>query len=183
MIRIFITLYRFFRTHRIAFYALCVLLPAVMIYLAWQIRLQEDINSLMPQTEDTRYIGKVFKNIKIKDKIAILVTSKDTAHPAAPGVMMDGCDAFFTHLQQTPAGKSHIKKVQSTVDNRPAELLHRYVMEQLPIFLDTADYVRLDSLLQQDNLEKYMADRYVRLLSPWSMVSSKFMAADPLDLS
>ncbi|MDR0581782.1 MAG: 1-acyl-sn-glycerol-3-phosphate acyltransferase [Prevotellaceae bacterium] len=183
MIRIFITLYRFFRTHRMAFYALCVLLPAVMIYLAWQIRLQEDINSLMPQTEDTRYIGKVFKNIKIKDKIALLVTSKDTAHPAAPGVMMDGCDAFFAHLQQTPAGKSHIKKVQSTVDNRPAELLHRYVMEQLPIFLDTADYVRLDSLLEPENLEKYMAGRYVRLLSPWSMVSSKFMAADPLDLS
>lgn len=183
MIRIFITLYRFFRTHRIMFYALCVLLPAVMIYLAWQIRLQEDINSFMPQTEDTRYTGKVFKNIKIKDKIAVLVTSKDTAHPATPETMMEGCEAFFAQLQQTPAGKSHIKKIQSTVDNRLTEALHRYVMDYLPIFLDTADYVRLDSLLERENLEKYMARQYARLFSPWSMVSSKFMAADPLGLS
>ncbi|MDR2358867.1 MAG: 1-acyl-sn-glycerol-3-phosphate acyltransferase [Prevotellaceae bacterium] len=183
MIRIFITLYRFFRAHRMAFYALCVLLPAAMVYLALQIRLQEDINSLMPQTEDTRHIGKVFKNIKIKDKIAVLVTSRDTAHPATPGTMMEGCDAFLMQLQQTPVGKSHIKKVQSTVDNRLAESLHRYVMEHLPIFLDTAGYARLDSLLQRENMDEFMAGQYARLHSPWSMVSSKFIAADPLNLA
>ncbi|MDR0693901.1 MAG: 1-acyl-sn-glycerol-3-phosphate acyltransferase [Prevotellaceae bacterium] len=183
MIRIFITLYRFFRTHRITFYALCILLPAVMVYLALQIRLEEDINSFMPQTEDTHYTGKVFKNIKVKDKIAVLVTSRDTAHPATPGTMIEGCEAFFAQLQQTPVGKSHIKKVQSTVDNRLADLLHQYVMEHLPVFLDTASYARLDSLLQRETMEKHMARQYAQLLSPWSMVSAKFLAADPLGLS
>ncbi|MDR0694078.1 MAG: 1-acyl-sn-glycerol-3-phosphate acyltransferase, partial [Prevotellaceae bacterium] len=103
--------------------------------------------------------------------------------PATPEVMIQGCDALFAQLQQSPVGKSHIKKVQSTVDNRQAELLHQYVMDYLPIFLDSAGYARLDSLLQQENLEKYMARQYVQLLSPWSMVSSKFIAADPLGLS
>jgi 1-acyl-sn-glycerol-3-phosphate acyltransferase len=183
MIRLFIALYRFFRTHRTVFRTLCILLPATMVYLALQIRLQEDINSLMPQTEDTYYIGKVFKNIRVKDKIAVLVTSKDTAQPAAPETMTGGCETFLTLLRQTPAGKSHIKKVQSTVDSRLMESLHRYVMDCLPIFLDTADYVRLDSLLEQENLDSYMARQYAGLLSPWSMVSSKFMAADPLGLA
>ncbi|MDR1405665.1 MAG: 1-acyl-sn-glycerol-3-phosphate acyltransferase [Prevotellaceae bacterium] len=183
MIRIFITLYRFFRTRRILFYALCGLSAAAMICLAAQIRFQEDINSLMPQTEDTRYIEKVFKNSRIKDKITVLITSGDTTHPAPPETMIQACDAFFMQLQQTPVGKSHIKKVQSKADSRLAESLHHHVMDNLPIFLDTADYVRLDSLLQRENLQEYMARQHAQLLAPWSMVSAKFMAADPLNLS
>jgi 1-acyl-sn-glycerol-3-phosphate acyltransferase len=165
------------------FYALGGLLTATMICLAWQIGWREDINSLLPQTEDTRSIGTVFKHVRVKDKIAVLITSRDTAHPAAPETMIQGCEAFFSRLLQTPAGRSHIRKVQSTVDSRLAESLHQYVMEQLPAFLDDAGYARLDSLLQPPQLEQQLAQQYSRLLSPLGMVSSKFIAADPLNLS
>jgi hypothetical protein len=80
-------------------------------------------------------------------------------------------------------GKSHIKSVRSKVDSRLVESVHHYVMNNLPIFLDTIDYARLDSLLQPGNLRAHMARQYAQLLAPWSMVASKFIAADPLNLS
>lgn len=184
MIQFFLILYNFFEKHKILFYGLLAISSVLICCYASRIRLVEDINSFMPKTDNTEKIGEVFKNLKIKDKIIILVSRTDTGKSNDPADLIRVCDAFLDSLQTSKTGKTHIKSIQSKIDDRTIDQMYRYITDNLPVFLDSTDYTRLDTLLlNEKNLEKRIEQNYTMLLSPLSLVSKKITAADPLGLT
>jgi predicted RND superfamily exporter protein len=49
-----------------------------MGYFAWQVRFEENVTRFFPDTKNNQNITKVFDNLKIKDKIIILISPADS---------------------------------------------------------------------------------------------------------
>jgi 1-acyl-sn-glycerol-3-phosphate acyltransferase len=154
-----------------------------MIYQAMQVRFAEDINSFMPQTKNSENIGEVFKHLKVKDKIILMCSPKNEKDSIPPEMLIKTCDTFLDSLQTSKTGKSHIKSVLSKIDAGITDKAYQYITDNLPIFLDSADYERIDSLLLPENLDKRLMNNYYYLISPLSLVSKKYILSDPLGLT
>ena len=78
MTQFFIRLYNYFQRHKVLFYlSLCVCV-LFMGYFAWQVRFEENVTRFFPDTKNSQNITKVFDNLKIKDKIIILISPADS---------------------------------------------------------------------------------------------------------
>jgi 1-acyl-sn-glycerol-3-phosphate acyltransferase len=183
MAKFFLTIHRFFEKRKVLFYSLLFFLSGLILYEASQIRFVEDINAFMPKMSDSGNINAVFKNIKVKDKIVLLLSAENENHPVSPEDLIETSDAFLDSLQTSETGKSHINSVLSKIDAGFVDKAYRYATGNLPVFLDSTDYTRLDSLLLPENLEDKLRQNYNHLLSPLSLVSKKYIFSDPLGLT
>jgi len=180
MIQFFLIIYRFFNKHKVLFYGVLLLISAFIFYQASQIRFEEDINAFMPRMNDSKFIKEVFSNVKVKDKIVFLFTARENQSPEE---LIETCDAFLDSLQATEIGKSHIKSVLYKFDAGLIDNSYQYVINNLPVFLDSLDYARLDSLCLPENLSRRLQENYYHLISPLSLVSGKYIFDDPLGLA
>ena len=180
MIPFFLTLYRFFHKQKALLYGLLLFISVLIIYQASQIRFEEDINAFMPRMSDSKFINEVFRNVKVKDKIVFLFTTEENPSPEE---LIETCDAFLDSLQATETGKSHIKNVLSKLDAGLIDQSYQYVTDNLPVFLDSLDYARLDSLCMPENLSRRLQENYHHLISPFSLVSGKYILDDPFGLT
>jgi predicted exporter/1-acyl-sn-glycerol-3-phosphate acyltransferase/2-polyprenyl-3-methyl-5-hydroxy-6-metoxy-1,4-benzoquinol methylase len=183
MVHFFLTIHQFLAKHKLLLYSSLLLLMGLLLYLASQIHLEEDINRFMPETKDSKNIHEVFKNVKVKDKIVLLFSAANQENSVDPSELTEVCDAFLDSLQASEIGQSHIKSVLSKIDAGFVDKAYDYLTENLPAFLDTADYVRLDSLLLPENLEDRLRQNYNHLISPLSMISKSYVFSDPLGLT
>ena len=180
MIQFFLILYKFFNKQKSLLYSLLMLLSILVSSQALQIRFEEDINAFMPKISDSKYINEVFKNVKVKDKIILLFSSGENSSPQE---LIETCDNFIDSLQSSEIGKSHIKSVLSKLNSGLIDESYKYIINNLPFFLDSVDYVRLDSLCVPENLSRRLQENYYQLISPLSFFSGKYIFEDPLGLT
>lgn len=77
MTKFFVGLYNYFERHKVLFYlslSVCILFMALF---AAQVRFEENVTSFFPDTKDSQNAINVFENLKIKDKIMIMLSGKD----------------------------------------------------------------------------------------------------------
>lgn len=180
MIQFFLIIFRFFNKHKIVLYGILLLISGLICYQASKIRFEEDINAFMPRMSDSKFINEVFRNVKVKDKIVFLFTAKENPSPEE---LIEACDAFLDSLQASEIGKTHIKSVLSKLDLGLIDKSYQYVADNLPIFLDSVDYARIDSLCLPEHLNRRLQENYHNLISPLSLVSGKYIFNDPLGLT
>ncbi|MDR2622243.1 MAG: 1-acyl-sn-glycerol-3-phosphate acyltransferase [Dysgonamonadaceae bacterium] len=183
MIRFFLSIYRFFDKRKMLLYGILLLVLALLVYHALQIRFVEDVNSFMPQTKNSGNIGEVFKHLKVKDKIILMYSPDNEKDSIPPEALIKAGDAFIDSLLASEAGQSHIKSVLSKIDAGITDKAYRYITGNLPVFLDSADYHRIDSLLVPENMDKRLMNNYYYLISPLSLISKKYIFDDPLGLT
>ncbi|MDR3340058.1 MAG: methyltransferase domain-containing protein [Candidatus Symbiothrix sp.] len=182
MVHFFLLVYRFLGKQKPLLYCLLCLLTGLFAYQALQIRFVEDINSFMPKMKDSENINAVFKNNKVKDKIVLLFSAGNKDKPVDPDDLVAASEAFLDSLLASGAGQTHIRSVLSKADESFTGKAYDYVTENLPAFMDSIGYVRLDSLLLPENLTNRLRENYRNLISPLSLVSKKYIFSDPLGL-
>ena len=79
-----LAVYRFFKSHKALFYITMLGSFAVFLALGLQIKYEEDISKLLPSGTIGDSEQLVFDNLKVKDKIFILFTAKDSTADANP---------------------------------------------------------------------------------------------------
>lgn len=179
MTQFFIRLYDYFERHKVLFYlSLCVCV-LTMGYFAWQVRFEENVTRFFPDTKDNRNITKVFDNLKIKDKIIILISPADSA--ATPESMIEAGDRLKQNILEK-ATKDLIKDIFSEVDENTIARASDFVYDNLPLFLTEKDYQHFDSLLTQESVEATMRKNYTNLLSPAGIALRSYIQRDPLGL-
>ena len=115
MTQFFIGLYDYFERHKILFYLSLISCVLLMGFFALQVRFEENITQFFPDTKDSQNTIKVFDNLKIKDKIIIMLSSADTCHQVEPDSLIEAAG----QLQQTlteKAGGTLIKGIFAQVD-------------------------------------------------------------------
>lgn len=179
MTQFFIRLYNYFKQHKVLFYlSLCVCI-LFMGYFAYQVRFEENVTRFFPDTKNNQNIIKVFDNLKIKDKIILLVSPADST--ATQESLIRAGDELKQNLLKK-GGKELIKDIFSEVDGNFIEKASDFVYENLPLFLTEKDYQHFDSLLTQESIASSMRKNYTNLLSPAGIALRSYIQRDPLGL-
>ena len=181
MTQFFIGLYDYFERHKILFYLSLISCVLLMGFFALQVRFEENITQFFPDTKDSQNTIKVFDNLKIKDKIIIMLSSADTCHQVEPDSLIEAAG----QLQQTlteKAGGTLIKGISAQVDQSLIGGATDFVYEHLPLFLTDTDYQRFDSLLTEKGIQAIMQKNYTNLLSPAGIALRSYILRDPLGL-
>ena len=181
MTQFFIGLYDYFERHKILFYLSLISCVLLMGFFALQVRFEENITQFFPDTKDSQNTIKVFDNLKIKDKIIIMLSSADTCHQVEPDSLIEAAG----QLQQTlteKAGGTLIKGIFAQVDQSLIGGATDFVYEHLPLFLTDTDYQRFDSLLTEKGIQATMQKNYTNLLSPAGIALRSYILRDPLGL-
>ena len=150
-----------------------------MGYFAGQVRFEENVTRFFPDTKDNRNITKVFDNLKIKDKIVILISPADST--ATPETMIEAGDRLKQNILEK-ATPDLIKDIFSEVDQNTIARASDFVYDNLPLFLTEKDYQRFDSLLTPVSIENTMRKNYANLLSPAGIALRSYLQRDPLGL-
>ena len=181
MTQFFIGLYDYFERHKILFYLSLISCVLLMGFFALQVRFEENITQFFPDTKDSQNTIKVFDNLKIKDKIIIMLSSADTCQRVEPDSLIEAAG----QLQQTlteKAGGTLIKGIFAQVDQSLIGGATDFVYEHLTLFLTDTDYQRFDSLLTEKGIQAIMQKNYTNLLSPAGIALRSYILRDPLGL-
>ena len=175
MTKFFVGLYNYFERHKVLFYlslSVCILFMALF---AAQVRFEENVTSFFPDTKDSQNSINVFENLKIKDKIIIMLSGKDGMADADS--LIEAAETIKQDLQQQAEG-TLIKEIFSKADENLINSAGDFVYDNLPLFLSDEDYQRLDTLLTDENIAALMQKNYSNLISPAGFALKDYLMRD-----
>jgi 1-acyl-sn-glycerol-3-phosphate acyltransferase len=180
MTTIFLRLYDFFRKRRVVFWGVFVVLIIMLGAGASRIQLEEDITKFFPDDPRVENLQDVFKHSKFVERLVIMVSSRDSTI-TSPDSLVVATDELIAQLET--GLHSHVRNISGKVgDDRIIEFF-KIVKSHLPIFLDDADYVDLDSLTDLNSIDGVLKENYHQLISPSGIALKKIIAEDPLGFS
>lgn len=174
--------YEFFAKRRWFLFTLLTLNIGLMLYLLPDLKLNEDVYSFFPVEKGGFTTAEVIQNLKMKDKIFVMVSGRDTASANPdPDEMIRAMTGFVKDIQEGE-GKEYIKSVVLSVDSNAFSSAVDYIYNRLPFFLEELDYIRLDSLITEQGLTSGMRTNYQSLVSPAGFVMRDVIMRDPLGI-
>lgn len=179
MTKLTISIYRFFQKHTLLFYLTLILSSLFFIYFGSKVEYEEDISKLLPSTDSGEGTEKVvFANLKVKDKLFVLFSSDSMP----PDDLAEICESFVDSLLQRDSANKHqvITDALYKIDDHLLQDGLRFLYTHVPLFLDSTDYPKMDSLFTKENIDKQMAENYMTLMSPAGMAFRDVIIQDPL---
>ena len=179
MNKFFIALYDFFESRRTLLYALLGVLVVAMASAALRLRFSENITGFFPDGE--RKAAAAFSNLKIKDKIAVMINAGEDAADKTDE-MMACADSLAARLNADTLFRRYAE-VEATFGRELADGMRSFLQGNLPLLLSEADYARMDTLVTPRGIAQAMEGNYRRLLSPVGGFIDEYIYDDPLGLS
>ncbi len=175
MTKVLLAVYRYFENHTFALRAILFAIIACSAILVSRVSLIEDISSFLPQSKENENIQFAYQHIGAANTLMVSVSS-DSADEYA---IIDAVDAFVEYIQQRDS-LHRIESVLYQVDQQQIMEVGQFVIENMPLYLDDADYERIERTLSADSISaKLNADKQL-LLSPMGGFMKNFISLDPL---
>lgn len=171
----FVKIYDWFCRHKVLLYVLLAVWVLVMGALALRMRFVEDITSFFSDNETGRRQSLVFENLKLTDRIVIFVEGEE------PESMIDAGDKVLEALEPL-VEEGWLARITPGVDAGAMERGMAFIYDNLPIFLDTADYERIEALLDADSIEAAVRRCFDVVSSPSGAFIGKSCLRDPLGI-
>ena len=176
MHRIFIFIYHFISENRWLASVAAILFLVIALFFASKINFDEDINQIIPKNEKADITAKVLSQLNFSDKIIIIIEAKS----AEGFALSETADTFINEISSL---NSYIKSVEGKVEEDQISETFGFVSENIPLFLNDADYKILDGKLNKDSIAAKLQQNYKSLSSPTSLVTKEFIKKDPLGIS
>ena len=173
MSKFFITLYNWFERHPVIFRVVLALSVLVCALFASRVRFDENITSFFDSGDEEQ--ASVFDNLKIKDKIIVLVSGED------PDEIVGTADAFVEYLQPA-VDAGYISAITDGIDQSAMEQCVDFIYAWLPIFLTEDDYVRIGDALTDEGIAGAVDNAYSTMTSASGMVIGDVVMRDPLNI-
>lgn len=172
MDRLFIIIYDWFAGHRKILYSLMAALVILLGFFAFQVDFNENISSFFGEDEEA---SAVFDNIRIKDRIVIMVSGDN------PENMIEAGEAFADSLDIL-VEKGLLSSVTRGADDSTVGGSVDFMYEYLPLFIEDSDYARIDSCLTDEAIEDAVRQTFTLVTSPSGIVLKDIVMRDPLSI-
>ncbi len=183
MTRLFVSIYHFFKGHRVIMWCSMLLLLCVSGWFATRIHLEEDLNKLMPSSKNEDGTTKLaFSNLRIKDKTFLLFEAKDNASPEE---LIACCDEFVDSLIADNEALD-TNRVFSDIfymledDLMPTAI--DYLSRNIPAYIDTALYSSFDTLLTEEHMSAQMQRNSDDFESGFGSLFPELIEMDPIGM-
>lgn len=180
MYKIFIPIYRFFRSHRWLMYICLIISTLCFGYFGSKIQLEENILKLLPNTGNDAETDVAFGNMKVKDKIFIQLA-------AAPGYNVESRDLavaqdeFLDSLGSDERISALISNCLYKFDEDDIMNALYYLMSTAPDFIPIGAYDSFDTLLTAKTIDRMAAsgtDLLSGLDTGYAMVDGHLFSPD-----
>ena len=182
MSKLILNLYDYFSRHRGSMAFVLVTLTLLLGLLVTRINYKEDITDFLPLDGNQLSAMRMYQGISGANRIIILVgTEKQNSRKVESednaDYISEATDAF------TQAISKDRLNVTSSVDLDKVSELTAFVYNNIPYFLTSADYKRIDSLLQKPDYVKSQLQRDMEaLMFPSGGMLTENIGRDPLNL-
>ena len=137
----------------------------VFIFFASRVNFEEDIAKFLPKSEHSDDISYIINNAGISDKIILKIFETDTS--GEPDVeLLNNVTERFVEIVDSIVGDEYISDVFYKVDQSDQMEVMSFITDNMVYFLDSADYQRLDTLINRETIEKVLSADRELLLSP-----------------
>ena len=180
MHRVFVPIYRFFRSHKALLYVLLALSTLVFVFFGTKLRYEEDVAKLLPRSSVESELA--FSDIGLKDKIFIQITSADAETPLDTWTLSDYIDEFTDALEQRDSTGKYIRSILRSLDAETAIGAMDYGFEHLPSLIDTGFYEAFAAALEPAALDAQMARNLELIESDMTGETTRLVCTDPFAL-
>lgn len=177
MHKYFIAIHFFISKNRIVSVFFAFLILALFGFFASKIKFEEDITKLIPKSERSDETAKVLGQLNFADKITVIFNAEKDA---SSNDLTEMATVFLDSLQSCD---DYINSVQGQVDDENIQETFGFVYENLPLFLDDADYEKIQEKLRNDSVSETVSANYRNIISPTGIVTKDFILQDPLGIS
>ena len=178
MHKIFIPIYRFFKSRQVLMYSIMAVTFAVFAFFGLQLHFEEDITKLLPSSSVESQLA--FGSIGLKDKVFIQVTSADEQLP--PEEIGALTDEFIELLFERDEKKHYISNILYKMEPEVGLNALDFVLEHLPSFVDTTAYTAFLQALDPETAAAQMQANYDLLMEDETGDALQMIAYDPLNL-
>jgi 1-acyl-sn-glycerol-3-phosphate acyltransferase len=161
-----------------------ILLLILLFFSALRINFKEDISSFLPKNQqDTDRVNYVYQNIGSANNLLLFVNMADTTVDTDKELIMEAMEYFVEQLQQADSNQKYLENINYKTDPQQIRELSQFLTKNMPYFLTESDYIRMDSLLTEENVKAQMEQNKRMLMSPISTVIKQNIIVDPLHWS
>lgn len=173
-------IYSLFRRHRWMFAIFTIGAFSFFGWLASRIRLEEDLSRALPDDPAIHKLNEIFSGSRLLDKITVTISLKDTQQVNTGELVTYG-----ETLEKAVRSRLSplVKETHLRTDDEVFTSMMQTVAEQLPVFIVSADYPRIDSLLTEETLSAKMDEHIRTLTGPAGIALKKMIAADPAGIA
>ncbi len=147
------------------------------VFILQKITFNEDITRIIPSNKTNNNTAQVINEMNFTDKIAVIFKKKKGA---GNDDLISAAEAFTDTLT---AVNDYYLSVQGTLNEDLFQESFRFVYENLPIYLNEADYKTIEYKLNNDSLSKQIQQNYETLLGGNASFMKDVVVDDPLQLS
>ena len=177
MHKFFIGIHFFVTRNRLFSIGMALGFLALFGYFASRIAFEEDITRLIPKNEQSDVATKVLSQLNFADKITVIINAKKGATPE------DLTQVAGVFLDSLKSCKEYVNGVQGKIDDENIQETFDFVYNNVPLFLDEADYKVIEQKLQADSIAATVNGNYRSIISPSGLVTKDFILKDPLGIS
>ena len=155
---------------------------ALLLLFAFQLRFEEEFTRFFPHNGDSKNNELVFQNLKVKDKIIVMVSARDSLRQAD---LLDSTVLAGDRMEQLiveGTANDYLLDVFSQVGGEVVGQTSGFLYGHLPVFLTDGDYLRMDTLLRAEAIDRRMRQNFANLMSPAGMALKTTVAEDPLGM-
>lgn len=178
----FVNLYQFLEKHRwVLWLALCAFV-AGLVFGITRLDFVEDIGSFFPKNGDNERVNYAYQHIGSDNRIVISIAEKTEREEPDCDLLAEAADSLASQLQMLDAD-SLMKDLLCEVNQEQIVDISRFVVQNMPFFLQEEDYERLDTLLDYNQIDQQLAyDRNEILSAPVGFLQD-IVLSDPLFFS
>lgn len=179
MTKFFTSLYKFFENRKSLMYTILGALVVFSVYFGLKVQYEEDITKLLPSAA-TSDSGLAFGNLKVKDKIFIQITSRDTTLDTY--TLSSYADEFVDSLMVRDSASHCIDNVLYRIDDDLPFMALDFAMAHVPSFVDTSCYSKFETMLTPHAVDSMMAVNYETVMNDETGSATQMVSTDPLGL-
>ena len=176
-----IRIYKYMKSHLTICWLSLFILTFGLFFLLSRMTYKEDISDFLPANNKYSKALKVYQDLVGANKIIVIAQCTDTTR-IVPDTIVRAVDLFVEELEKTEKSNQFSNLTYQLDQGQVAEVLS-FVYQNIPYFLSTADYNRIDSLICKPDFipSQLEADKQMLML-PASGLLSENIQKDPLNL-
>ena len=159
-------------------YILMAVLFVVFLFFGLQVKYEEDITKLLPNSDVESQLA--FSSIGLKDKIFIQVTSSEER--LSPEELSERTDEFVDLLFEKDSSSNLIANVLYKLEPEMAVNALYFVLDHVPSFVDTSAYLSFEDAMVPENAEAQMQVNYELMMEDETGDVTQMVSYDPLNL-
>ncbi len=166
------------KNRRGLFFAILLVLCGAIAFFISKLQFEEDINALIPMDEHIAEMSQTFTNSKFADQLVFTISAKDTT-VIDQDKLIAVADSLGAHFK---ADTTHVGEVRTTVDESAIAKVYQFFYNHIPLYMSDADYAYLDTMVNQQPLERLMEKNYKSMISPTGIGTARYILKDPLSI-